>query len=142
MRYGISGGLAALASLFLWAPGGQALAEEDWGDWINPTLGSEIVGTWTREKAADEDTDRTITFAQDGTFELDRDMDAKKDIWGKYSVDQDVITLVDTGGDFVQPAVFGKYRFDIADDQLGFTLIEDTLQQRIKDFSLTWRRKQ
>ena len=135
-------GLAALASLCLWAPGGQAAAEEDWGDWVNPTLASSIVGAWTREKAPGEDMDRAITFAPDGTFEVDRDMDAKKDIWGKYSVDQDVITLIATGGDFVQPAAFGKYRFDIADGQLGFTLIEDTVQARIKDFSFAWRKKQ
>ena len=51
-----------------------------------------LAGTWTNSLG-------TIwTMKADGTFDVDRNHDGKRDIWGTYTVTGDTVTIEGTGG--------------------------------------------
>jgi hypothetical protein len=96
-----------------------------------------LVGTWKNSAGT------TWTMRDDGTFEVDLDQDGKRDLWGKYKVDGDTVTLIRKGG-FAPKSCKGKgvYRFNrSAGDTLQFTLISDDCKLRIKNVTLGWKRK-
>jgi hypothetical protein len=98
---------------------------------------SDLVGTWTNSAGA------VWTIKPDGTFEVDINNDGKREIWGKYSVSGDLVTLRATGG-FMPNNCKGKglYHFSrTAEDHLEFTLVQDSCRLRRKNVLLGWRRK-
>lgn len=96
-----------------------------------------LVGTWKNSVG-------TIwTIRDDGTFEVDLDHNGKRDLWGKYKVGGDTITLIRKGG-FAPKRCRGNgvYHFNRgAGDTLQFTLISDDCKLRIKNITLGWKRK-
>ena len=57
-----------------------------------PQSGSiSLVGTWTNSLGT------VWTIKADGTFDVDRNNDGKRDIWGTYTVAGDTITIQETG---------------------------------------------
>jgi hypothetical protein len=98
---------------------------------------SALVGTWTNPAGT------VWTIRENRTFEVDLDKDGKRDAWGKYSVDGDIVTLIATGG-FIPKSCKGKglYHFSrVADDKLQFTVINDPCKLRRKNVLMGWQRK-
>lgn len=96
-----------------------------------------LAGTWNNSLG-------TIwTIKADGTFDVDRNHDGKRDIWGTYTVAGDTVTIQGTGGknpkDCKGP---GVYKFSRPNENnLTFTLVSDTCSDRKKNVLLAWHRK-
>jgi hypothetical protein len=105
---------------------------------MSPRSGpSALVGTWTNPAGT------VWTIRENWTFEVDLDKDGKRDAWGKYSVDGDVVTLMATGG-LIPKGCKGKglYHFSRTDEnKLQFTLVSDACKLRRKNVLMGWRRK-
>lgn len=82
------------------------------------------------------------TVNQDGTFQVDLDKDGKPNVWGKYAVSADMVTINEVRGKAPQackhPAI---YRFNRMGDQLHLTLVSDTCKLRIKNATQPWTKK-
>jgi len=96
-----------------------------------------LAGTWINSLG-------TIwTMKGDGTFDVDRNHDGKRDIWGTYTVAGDTVTIQGTGGktpkDCKGP---GVYKFSRPNENtLTFTLVSDTCGDRKKNVLLAWHQK-
>jgi hypothetical protein len=96
-----------------------------------------LAGTWKNSLG-------TIwTIKADGTFDVDRNHDGKRDIWGTYTVAGDTATIQGTGGktpkDCKGP---GVYKFSRPNENnLTFTLVSDTCSDRKKNVLLAWHQK-
>lgn len=98
-----------------------------------------ITGSWKFNDPANGP--QKITFAKDGTYQLDFDGDGKKDIWGLYRISQDWIILNDIGGDFVfDCGQQGAYSYRIVDDVLTFKIMADQCPSRSQAMSEQWAR--
>src|SRR5258708_36729923 len=51
-----------------------------------------LAGTWTNSLGT------VWTMKADGTFDVDRNHDGKRDIWGTYTVSGDTVTIQGTAG--------------------------------------------
>jgi hypothetical protein len=102
-----------------------------------PTSGpAALVGTWTN-------TIGTVwTVNPDGTFQVDLSKDGKPDVWGRYSVSGDTLTISEVRGKTPKackrPAT---YRFNRMGDQLHFTLVSDPCKLRIQNVTQPWTKK-
>ena len=98
-----------------------------------------LTGTWTNSLG-------TIwTMKADGTFDVDRNHDGKRDIWGTYTVAGDTVTIQGTGGTRKTPKGCkgpGVYKFSRPNEStLSFTLVSDTCSDRKKNVLLAWYQK-
>jgi hypothetical protein len=98
-----------------------------------------LTGTWTNSLG-------TIwTIKADGTFDVDRNHDGKRDIWGTYSVAGDTVTIQGTGGTRKTPKGCkgpGVYKFVRPNENtLTFTLVSDTCSDRKKNVLLAWHQE-
>ena len=96
-----------------------------------------LAGTWTNSL------DTIWTMKADGTFDVDRNHDGKRDIWGTYTVAGNIVTIQGTGGktpkDCQGP---GVYKFSRPNENtLTFTLVSDTCKDRKRNVLLAWRQK-
>jgi hypothetical protein len=96
-----------------------------------------LAGTWTNSLGA------IWTVKADGTFDVDRNHDGKRDIWGTYTVAGDIVTIQATGGktpkDCKGP---GVYKFSRPNENtLTFTLVSDTCKDRKRNVLLAWQQK-
>src|SRR5437773_2178905 len=102
--------------------------------WFQKSETSPLVGNWTNAVGT------VWTIKDDGTFDVDLNMGARRDAWGKYEVDGNTVTLVATGG--MKPKGCdgkGIYSFSGTGDNLSFRLISDTCRLRRKNVLLPWR---
>jgi hypothetical protein len=53
---------------------------------------SALVGTWTNQAGT------VWTIKENGTFDVDLNDDGRREAWGRYSVEGDLVTLRSTGG--------------------------------------------
>jgi hypothetical protein len=102
-----------------------------------PTSGpGALVGTWSNTLGT------VWTVNPDGTFQVDLDKDGKPDVWGKYAVTGDTVTISEVRANTPKackhPAI---YRFNRMGDQLHFTLLSDTCKLRIKNVTQPWTKK-
>jgi hypothetical protein len=96
-----------------------------------------LVGTWTNSLGT------VWTAKADGTFDVDLNKDGKRDVWGKYTVDGDTITIQETGGKHPKGCKGpGVYKFTRPDkDTLQFTLVKDACKLREENVLAGWHRK-
>lgn len=98
---------------------------------------SALVGTWTNQMGT------VWTIRENGTFDVDLNSDGRREAWGKYSVEGDLVTLRATGG-YTPKGCKGKgvYHFDrTAEDKLQFILVNDACKLRRKNVLESWRLK-
>jgi hypothetical protein len=93
-----------------------------------------LAGTWTNSLG-------TIwTMTADGTFDIDRNHDGTRDMWGTYTVTGDTVTIQGTGGktpkDCKGPGVYKFIRPN--ENTLTFTFVSDTCRDRKKNVLLAW----
>ena len=95
---------------------------------------SPIAGTWKNALGS------VWTLRDDGTFEVDLDKDGKRDAWGKYSIDQETISVQSTGG-LMPKGCDGKgvYQFTRTGDELQLKLLSDRCKLRKKNLRLPWK---
>jgi hypothetical protein len=96
-----------------------------------------LAGTWTNSLGT------VWTIKADSRFDVDRNHDGTRDIWGTYSVSGDTVTIQGTGGktpkDCKGP---GVYKFSRPNDNsLTFTLVSDACKDRKKNVLLAWHKK-
>jgi len=100
---------------------------------------SALVGTWTNSLGT------VWTIKSDGTFDVDRNNDGKRDIWGTYTVAGDSITIQETGRTTPIPKDCkgpGVYKFSRPDaSTLMFTLVNDSCALRKKNVLLAQHKK-
>jgi hypothetical protein len=103
------------------------------------TAPGPLVGTWTNSLGT------VWTVKADGTFDVDRNQDGKREIWGNYTVAGDTVTIQETGRTGPVPkdcAGPGVYKFSrTGDNTLAFTLVSDTCKLRKKNVLLAWHQK-
>lgn len=81
----------------------------------------------------------TLAFNADGTWEFDRNGDMVKDMWGKYTVKGNLLTVTTLGGQTpCAPKQAGTYTIQQNGPQLTFIQRQDDCATRSADFSLFW----
>src|SRR5436189_416147 len=78
-----------------------------------------LAGTWTNSLGT------VWTMKADGTFDVDRNHDGKRDIWGNYTVSGNTVTIQGTGGKTPKGCNgLGVYKFSRPNENtLTFTLV-------------------
>ena len=98
-----------------------------------------LAGTWTNSLGT------VWTVKADGTFDVDRNHDGKREIWGTYTVAADTITIQETGRTSPIPRDCkgpGVFKFSRPDEKtLMFTLVNDACGLRKKNVLLAWHQK-
>lgn len=97
-----------------------------------------ITGEWA---AQDRQTGlmMTLQFNNDGTWIFDKDGNMVEDMWGKYKIKGDRLTVTSMGGAALCPLKKpGTYTIQHNGPQLTFIEISDGCAARSADFSLFW----
>ena len=102
-----------------------------------PRVGAQaIAGKWTNALGT------VWTLNDDGTFDVDLNHDGKRDAWGTFTVERDILTIAEIGG-VAQKGCKGSgvYRFTRGRDIMRFHLVHDKCKLRVKNVMLLWHRK-
>ena len=92
-----------------------------------------LLGSWTNRTGA------IWTLNRDGTFEVDVQRDGKRDSWGTYAIEGDMLTIHSTGGLMPKGCTGdGVYRFKRDGAELTFTLVHDSCKLRKTNILLGW----
>ncbi len=94
---------------------------------------SALVGTWTNSLGT------VWAIKADGTFQVDLMHHGKVDVWGKYTVTGDEMTMQEVHGK-TPKACKGSatYKFNRTDSGLQFTLVSDKCKLRQKNVLQPW----
>ena len=94
-----------------------------------------LVGTWTNPLGT------VWSLKADGTFQVSLTKSHKVDVWGKYTVAGDTMTIQEAHGSHTPKACKGKatYKFMRDDDSLTFTKVSDKCKLREKNILTGWK---
>lgn len=96
---------------------------------------TELIGTW---HTAQNEQIKSI-FKSNNTYEVDFDGDGNTEIRGVYSVHGSRVAMSDLKGtQACNSELIGIYRYEINDDTLVFTLIEDGCEDRKSNTGSKW----
>ena len=96
---------------------------------------NSLVGTWTNALG-------TIwALKADGTFEVALNNSNRPNIWGKYTVADDTVTIKEARGSHTPKSCKGEgvYKFNRDQDKLTFTKVSDKCKLREKNVLLPWK---
>ena len=95
---------------------------------------SALVGTWTNPLGT------VWAIKADGTFQVDLMHKGKADVWGKYTVAGDTMTIQEVHGKTPKSCKkSATYKFSRDGDELTFTKVSDTCKLREKNVLQTWK---
>jgi hypothetical protein len=96
---------------------------------------SALVGTWTNSLGT------VWAIKADGTFQVDLTHHGKVDVWGKYTVADDTMTIQESHGSKTPKACRGQatYKFRRDGDTLQFTKVSDRCKLREKNILAGWK---
>jgi hypothetical protein len=98
---------------------------------------SAVVGTWTNSFGT------VWMISADGSFTVDLNKDGKPDVWGKYTVSGDSLTISEAKGKTPKscksPATYKFARTDAK--TLSFTLVKDSCKLRKQNVLAGWTLK-
>ena len=94
-----------------------------------------LVGSWTNRTGA------IWAVNRDGTIEVDVQRDGKRDSWGTYTVEGDLLTIRSVGGLLPKGCSGdGIYHFKREGAEVTFTLVKDSCKLRRTTILLGWHR--
>lgn len=109
---------------------------------VDMLMGSHnpFVGKWQLKDPSQGS--QVLTFRKDYVFEVDRDGDGAKDVWGTYTLYFDKrFTIANEGGDMsndcYQP---GTYHYKFSGNKLKFILIADECSSRRDSLGSVWQK--
>jgi hypothetical protein len=95
---------------------------------------SALVGTWTNSLGT------VWAIKADGTFQVALTHRGKVDVWGKYTVSGDAMTIQEVHGKTPRACKGAAiYKFSRMGDELHFTLVSDKCKLRQKNVLLPWK---
>jgi len=93
-----------------------------------------LVGTWTNPLGT------VWALKADGTFQVDLNKDGKIDVWGKYTVAGDTMTISEVKGKTPKACKHpATYKFTRNGDMLTFTKVSDACKLREKNVLAGWK---
>jgi hypothetical protein len=124
MKKSISVVLAVTAVALL---GGCAMFQE--------TPQNALVGTWTNPLGT------VWAIKADGTFQVSLSKSHRVDVWGKYMVTGDTMTIQESHGSHTPKACRGSatYKFSRDGEMLTFTKVSDKCKLREKNVLAGWK---
>ena len=103
-----------------------------------PKTGQQaLVGTWTNSYGT------VWMIKADGTFTVDLNKDGKPDVWGKYTVAGDEMTISEVKGKTPKSCKHpATYKFNRSDAKaLSFALVKDSCKLRKQNILAGWTAK-
>jgi len=99
------------------------------------TSPNALVGTWTNPLGT------VWAIKADGTFQVSLMKSHNVDVWGKYTVAADTMTILEAHGSHIPKACKGKatYKFMRDGDSLTFTKVSDKCKPREKSILSGWK---
>jgi hypothetical protein len=99
---------------------------------------SSLAGRWVLQSLVGRNL--AMIYRPDHTFGVDIGADGSEEITGVYQIEGDEVRLKDVQGDFDEKckAVMGVYQFNLAQDGLHYTLLDDSCPGRVKNFKKVW----
>ncbi len=99
-----------------------------------------LLGTWETQLKVPPGKSVRISFKDDYTYYIDYPDAPGADLWGRYSISEDKVTLVDEGRiekrEVNQTA--GTYLYRVEDGTIRFSLIKDKNTARSAGLSRSW----
>jgi hypothetical protein len=94
-----------------------------------------LVGTWTNPLGT------VWALKADGTFQVSLTKSHRVDVWGKYTVAGDTMTIQESHGSHTPRACKGQaiYKFQRDGDSLTFTKVSDKCKLREKNVLAGWK---
>jgi hypothetical protein len=95
---------------------------------------SALVGTWVNPLGT------VWALKADGTFQVSLNKSHRVDVWGKYTVAGDSMTIQESHGSHTPKACKGQatYKFERNGDSLAFTKVSDKCKLREKNVLAGW----
>ncbi len=105
---------------------------------------TELAGTWQGKFEGDYMTSEVIWKFLAQSYELDLDSDGSIEVSGKWETDGKRLFLWDVGGPMACPETErGEYTFELIDNSLKLTLVEDNCPGRkMMGPTIDWNRKE
>ena len=96
---------------------------------------SALVGTWTNPLGT------VWAIKADGTFQVSLSKSHRVDVWGKYAVAADTMTILEAHGSHTPKSCKGKatYKFTRDGEMLTFTKVSDKCKLREKNVLAGWK---
>lgn len=96
---------------------------------------SALVGTWTNSLGT------VWAIKADGTFQVSLSKSRRVDVWGKYTVTGDTMTILEAHGSHTPKACkkSATYKFTRAGEMLTFTKVSDKCKLREKNILAGWK---
>ena len=96
---------------------------------------NELIGTWHTS----QNVQIKSTFQFNNTYEIDFDGDGSTEVKGVYSIHGRHVAMSDLqGAHSCNGETIGIYRYQISDDTLIFTLVEDGCEERKNNTGAKW----
>ena len=101
-----------------------------------------VAGTYTNDFTMTDGSKVTMTMEvlENGNFSIDQDGDGTMDVYSKYEIEGDMVTIWSVSGSDCSEK--GKYKFEVTEKAMMVEVVEDPCESRIPPGGkATWKRK-